>query len=179
MQPQLFQNYTLTPKDAVYTPDWCASDMVDWFKPHGRVLEPCRGDGAIFRYLPPGSEWCEILEGRDFFAWYEPMDWIISNPPYSVFREWLEHSFQVAADIVYLIPLKNFFSAYGFMDMCRRYGWVRHIRVYGTGALLDFPMGNAVGAVHFGRGYRGDTSWSWYQEGREGGRRPLDNGVGT
>jgi hypothetical protein len=55
------------PSDVVYTPDWCASDMIDWFKPSGRVLDPCKGAGAFFDKMPDGAEWCEIREGRDFF----------------------------------------------------------------------------------------------------------------
>lgn len=53
-QPQLIQG-ALSPGDVVYTPDWCARDMVEWFKPSGRVLEPCKGDGAIYKYLPGGG----------------------------------------------------------------------------------------------------------------------------
>lgn len=163
VQPQLF-TIQLNPADAVFTPDWAAKDMVEFFKPSGRVLEPCRGGGAIYQYLPAGSYWCEISEGIDFYAWNTPVDWIISNPPYSTFRDWLRHSFEIALNIVYLVPLKNFFSAYGFIEMVYRYGWVKHIRVYGTGSKLQFPMGNAVGAMYFKRGWYGNTSWSFYQE---------------
>ncbi len=79
-----------------------------------------------------------------------------------MFNEWLEHSFQIAPDIVYLMPLQKFFNAFGTMQACHKYGWVKHIRVYGTGTRLKFPMGNAIGAIHFVRAYVGDTSWSWY-----------------
>jgi adenine-specific DNA-methyltransferase len=50
-QPQLLQ-IALDKKDVVYTPDWVARDMVDFFKPTGRILEPACGDGAILKYLP-------------------------------------------------------------------------------------------------------------------------------
>lgn len=59
----LFDSGTLD-KDVVYTPDWCARDIVQHFKPEGRVLEPSKGGGAFLQYLP-GAEWCEITEGRD------------------------------------------------------------------------------------------------------------------
>ena len=55
--------------DAVWTPDWCAADMVAHFKPIGRILEPCRGGGAFMRHLPSDALWCEITEDRDFFDW--------------------------------------------------------------------------------------------------------------
>jgi hypothetical protein len=66
--------------DVVYTPAWCAADMVDHFQPSGRVLDPCKGVGVFLDYLPD-AEWCEITEGRDFFDWHDQVDWVVSNPP--------------------------------------------------------------------------------------------------
>ena len=59
-----------------------AEMVVRHFAPVGRCLDPCRGDGAFHRLLPDGAQWCEIAEGRDFFSWGEPVDWVIGNPPY-------------------------------------------------------------------------------------------------
>lgn len=139
--------------DAVYTPDWCAADMVRHFKPGGRILEPCRGGGAFMRRLPADAEWCEITEGRDFFAWSEAVDWIITNPPYSLTREFLRHAMTVAANIVFLLPARNIFSGYGTVRECAGWGGMAEIRWYGTGARLDFPMGNAIAAIHWKRGH--------------------------
>ena len=154
----------LTPSSVVYTPDWCAKDMVAHFKPFGKVLEPCFGDGAIYKYLPAGSEWCEIAKGRDFFAWIMKVDFIISNPPFdaATFSDWLEHSFSLAPDIVYLLPIHFFFRSASKVNRCRKLGWIKHVRFYGTGTDLSFHMGNPIAAMHFVRGYQGDTSWSWY-----------------
>jgi hypothetical protein len=160
-QMQLLQQ-RLSPRDAIFTPDWVAKDMVEYFKPTGKILEPCFGDGVFIRYLPKGTEWCEIDKGRDFFAWNEQVDWMISNPPYSLMDEWVEHSFQIAENFVYLIYPGNFFRANIRVVSARKLGWIKHIRFYGTGNRLGFPSGNAVAAVHFVRGYQGDTSWSWY-----------------
>jgi len=65
--------------DIVYTPRWVAEDMVNHFKPFGNILEPCRGGGVFMEFLPPNTEWCEIVEGRDFFEWETPVDWVVSN----------------------------------------------------------------------------------------------------
>ena len=54
------------PKDVVYTPDNVARDMVQFFKPSGRILEPSKGEGVFLKYLP-GADWYEITEGKDFF----------------------------------------------------------------------------------------------------------------
>lgn len=145
--------------DSVYTPEWCARDMVSHFNPTGKVLEPFRGNG-VFTKLLPDALWCEIEKGRDFFLFNEPVDWIISNPPYSKTRECFRHSYKIAAHIVFLVPLRNVFSGYGFVREILEYGGIREIRLYGTGARLGFPMGNCIGAIHAERSYRGDTRWT-------------------
>jgi hypothetical protein len=58
----------LNPNDVVFTPDAIAEQVVSMFPIAGRVLEPCKGEGAFLKYLPEGTEWCEIAEGRDFFS---------------------------------------------------------------------------------------------------------------
>src|SRR5688572_14100857 len=86
MQPTLI--HVATEKDVVYTPPKLARDIVDFFSPAGLCLDPCLGDAVFFNLLPVGSEWCEIEMGRDFYAWTKPVDWIISNPPYSNLLSW-------------------------------------------------------------------------------------------
>lgn len=61
------------PNDVVLTPDKIAHDVVEHFRPSGRILDPCKGDGAFLKYMP-GAEWCEVREGRSFFEWYDPVD---------------------------------------------------------------------------------------------------------
>ena len=145
--------------DRVYTPDWCAADMVAHFAPTGRKLEPFKGTGVFLRYMPDAA-WCEIDENRNFFDWHDPVDWIMSNPPYSLTRSCFRHAATLAENIVFLVPLRNVFSGYGFVREILDYGGIREVRLYGTGGRLGFPMGNAVGAVHMERGYRGQTAWT-------------------
>jgi len=146
--------------DRVYTPTWVARDMVEHFKPSGRILEPARGAGA-FTDLLPGCDWCEIDEGRDFFEWKQRVDWVVSNPPYSITRRWFRHSYEVATELLYLVPLRNVFSGFGFLREIHAFGGIVEIRNYGTGCSLGFPMGNAVGAFHLRAGYRGPTSFTF------------------
>lgn len=150
--------------DVVLTPPWAAEDMVRHFRPSGRILDPCKGPGVFFDFLPPGTEWCEITEGRDFFAHTEHVDTVIGNPPYSLTRPWFRHSYTVADRLIYLIPLRNLFSGYGFVREVYEFGGIREIRLYGTGGKLGFPMGNAVGAFDIVKGYDGPCSFSFYAE---------------
>jgi len=161
MQPSLIP--LATPKDVVYTPPLLARDMVAHFQPQGVCLDPCAGDGVFYSLLPAGSDWCEIQRGRDFFAWLRPVDWIISNPPYSYLLAWLRHSFTVARDIVYIIPAHRVFSSSEFLDDLEAWGGIVHIRRYGTGSQWGFPFGHALAAVHYRAGYTGSTSWSRYK----------------
>lgn len=160
-QPQLLQ-IALDRKDVVYTPDWVARDMVEFFKPTGRILEPSSGDGAILKYLP-GADWCEIECGRDFYAVTEKYDWIIGNPPYAQYSEWLNQSMAIADDIVYLIPINKECNGYEMMTALAKWGGVCHRRVYGPGSRLKFPIGFAIGALHYQRGYTGPMYTSFYE----------------
>ena len=153
----------MTPKsyrgDRVWTPEWVVSDIVRFLQPTGIVLEPFRGGGAFTRQFPEWL-WCEIDDGRDFFDWDQPVDWIVSNPPYSKLRPVWMHAATVSANIAFLIPFRNWVSGYGFIRATMEYGNPKDIRLYGTGSRCGFPMGNAIVAVHWARGYRGQTRWS-------------------
>lgn len=146
--------------DVVYTPDWAALDMVKHFAPSGRVLEPFKGGGVFLKFIP-NAEWCEAAEGRDFFKWTEHVDWIITNPPYSILRECWRHASRVADHIVFLVPIRNFFGSDGFMRELHAWGGLPECRIYGTGTRLGFPFGNCVAAIYTQRGYRGDMRWSY------------------
>lgn len=149
--------------DVVYTPDWAAKDIVDYFKPSGKILEPCKGGGVFLKYLPTNTDWCEIQEGKDFFEWNEKVDWVVSNPPYSLTRKWFKHSYEIADNLLYLVPLRNIFSGYGFIKEIYQFGGIVEIRNYGTGGSLGFPMGNAIGALHIQKSYIGDAKFSFYE----------------
>ncbi len=150
--------------DEVYTPDWCAADMVRHFSPAGRILEPCRGGGAFMRYLPPDAMWCEIAEGRDFFAWNDPVDWIITNPPFSITHAFLRHAISVASEIVFLVPVRNLFSGYAKIRECSGWGGLSAIRWYGPGSRLGFPMGNPIAALQWSRGKKGIVRETFYDD---------------
>jgi len=161
-QPQLLP-ISLNGADVVYTPDWVAKDMVEWFKPSGRILEPSAGDGVFLRYLPEDALWCEIEKGRDFFAWHERVDWIIGNPPYSVVGQWLRHSIVLSDNFVYLIPIAKPFYGDGFLRLLWDWGNIKHIRLYGGGSTLNFPIGFAIGAIHFSKSATCTTYSRWTQ----------------
>lgn len=147
--------------DDVITPDWCAKDIVEWYNPSGAILDPCAGDGVFLKYLPPETAFCEIKIGIDFFSWDSQVDWIVGNPPYSIFREWLQHSFDVAQNIVYLTPSYKLFNPLSGFRIMRENGTPKHIRVYDVGRKIEWARGRPILATHFVRGYFGTTTWSF------------------
>jgi len=147
--------------DVIYTPETIAQDIISFFKPSGKVLDPCRGDGAFYKYLPEGADWCELKEGKDFFQYSQDVDWIISNPPYSIFAQFLDHSFKIARNIVYLIPINKPFNSYALIQRISLWGGIKHIYIIGSGAKLKFPIGFCIGAVYFQKGYHGEMKLSF------------------
>jgi hypothetical protein len=145
-------------RDVACTQDRIAAEIVNRYRPRGVVLDPCAGDGAFAR-LMPGCLTCEIREGRDFFAFDRGVDWIVGNPPYSILNAWLEHSFALASDIVYLLPIAKVFGSRKRLLAIQDYGGIVEVYAPWTGRAVGFAFGWACGAVHFRRGHRGPTQF--------------------
>ncbi|XQZ55960.1 XRE family transcriptional regulator [Paracoccus yeei] len=98
-------------QDLVMTPPDIAAAVIGHFAPglSGSVLDPARGQGAFHDGFPAPLDrhWCEIGEGRDFFDWQQPVDWVMTNPPWSRLRDFTRHAMRIAPDIVWLAPLTN------------------------------------------------------------------------
>lgn len=154
-QGTLYETF-VPPADVVYTPELVAKYIVDFLKPNGVCLDPCKGDGAFYNNFPEGKEYCEIKEGLDFFHYKDKVDWIIGNPPYSIFKDFLEKSFELAENVSFLVPTNKVFQRQIIMEMINRYGGVKSIIIYGSGSLIGFPFGFSVGNFHFKKGYRGE-----------------------
>jgi hypothetical protein len=54
------------PADIVYTPEAVSKHIINFLAPSGVCLDPCKGDGAFYKFLPQGSLYCELREGSDF-----------------------------------------------------------------------------------------------------------------
>lgn len=151
---RLFEAEVL-PADVVYTPRNISKGIINHLQPSGLCLDPCKGDGAFFDFLPFGSEYCELQEGTDFLHYNKKVDWIIGNPPYSIFLEFLQHSFNIANNVSFLVPTNKVFQRQIIMDMINDYGGLKSIIVYGSGNLIGFPFGFSVGNFHFQKDYKG------------------------
>ncbi len=138
--------------DVVQTPLHLAKRIVEHFNPSGRILEPCRGQGHFHRYLKD-AEWCEISEGVDFFDYKKRVDWIVTNPPWSQIRPFLQHAMNLADNVVFLMTVNHVWTK----------ARIRDIRESGFGikeiCLVEMPesfpqSGFQLGAIHVSRGWQ-------------------------
>lgn len=52
--------------------------------------EPCRGEArAIYKHMPEGSAWAELTEGVDYLTNGFESDIVITNPPFSLTKEFV------------------------------------------------------------------------------------------
>jgi len=141
--------------DVVYTPDFVAKHIVKYLKPSGKCLDPCKGDGAFYQYLPPGSDYCEIRDGKDFMSYTGNIDWVIGNPPYSIFENFLRQAFYISQNVSYLVPTNKIFQRQIIMRLINEYGGIKSMIIYGSGSIIGFPFGFSVGNFHFQKDYKG------------------------
>ena len=143
--------------DIVYTQESIAKGIISFLNPSGLCLDPCKGDGVFYNNFPTEKDYCEIREGKDFFDYSYKVDWIIGNPPYSIFKDFLEHSFALAENVSFLVPTNKIWQRQVIMDMINEWGGVKSIMIYGSGTLIGFPFGFSVGNFHFQKNYKGKT----------------------
>jgi hypothetical protein len=150
MKSQPNRNYVSN--DDIDTPAWLAAEIVRYFEPSGRVLEPCRGRGNIYGLLPVGSDWCEIKEGRDFLSWDSgTYDWIVTNPPWSQIRPFLQRSLASARNVVFLMTVNHAWTKARLRDVSSAEACLKTILLVPTPR--EFPQsGFQLGAVHYARG---------------------------
>ena len=142
--------------DVVFTPDWLCKQICSMFEISGEVLEPCKGEGAFLKYLPENTEWCEIVDGKNFFDYNKKVDWLVTNPPYSDFNRFLEHSFELAENIVLIVPVAKMMKSMGTIRAIMNYGGFVSIHFLPS-SKAGFPFGFPSGVFHLKKGYKGET----------------------
>jgi hypothetical protein len=142
--------------DLVSTPPKLAQMIVDHFAPSGTALDPARGSGVFYTALLSHTDdvdWCEDIEGRNFFDYNTGVDWIITNPPWSKFRQFLQHGYRCANHVVYVGTFVHFVTRARLVD-ARTSG-------FGLREALLLPQPSAPGpssgfqlvAMHLQRGW--------------------------
>ncbi len=163
----------------VYTNKDFAKRIIDYFEPQFEVgdtfLDPCRGDGAFYDHLPEPKDFCEIQEGKDFFAYNNKANWIITNPPWQgkVYAPFANHCFEVSDNVVFLVKL---FGAIGTTRRLRdaltnKHGmkeiiicdWKQAAFYYIDGS-TKAGEGFVLAIVHWQKDYKQDCKWNYWTD---------------
>jgi hypothetical protein len=171
--PEIQGRYAhINPNDVVFTPDWLAKKICSLFDIQGEVLEPCKGEGVFLRYLPSNTEWCEIADGKNFYDYHKKVDWLVTNPPYSDFNRFLEHSFNLAENIILLVPIAKMFKSMGTLKQIMSYGGIVSCYLLPAGK-AGFPFGFPCGVFYLKREYKGLTDFKLLEEVMVGDSSPT------
>jgi len=145
-------------EDCVQTPIEYAKAIVKHFNPQGKILEPCKGEGNFLKVLPDDTIWCEILEGKDFMDYSGKVDWIITNPPYSKMRKFMQKSMDVSDNVVFLTSINHLWLKARLRDVFERSFGIKEIIIFDTPK--NFPQsGFQIGCFHLQRGFIGNIKF--------------------
>lgn len=150
-------------EDCVQTPINYAKRISNYFNPSGKILEPCCGDGNFVKELMKLQNVrvvsYDILNGIDFFDEIRHFDWIITNPPYSKMRKFIQKSMQVSDNIVFLTSINHLWLKARLRDIENAGFGIREIVIFNTPK--TFPQsGFQFGCFHLKRGYIGDIKYN-------------------
>lgn len=144
-----------TSNDNVMTPEFLAKFIIEYFNPKGIVLEPCKGNDSFYRNIKNKKDWCEISKGKDFLNYNKKVDWIITNPPFSIYDLFLLKAFEVADNIVFLTVASKAFKSQKIDKEIEKYGGLKEIVLLGGGQKAGFPFGFPLCCLYYKRGYKG------------------------
>ncbi len=145
-----------TAADMVYTNEKTAKWIVDYFNPQGSILEPAAGKDVFYDLFSGEKYRCEIADGIDFLDWNKKVDWIITNPPFSIYDVFLQKAFSIADNVLFFVPIAKAFKSNKVQQMVIEYGGLKEIVYMGGGSKHGFAFGFPVGCLHYQRNYKGD-----------------------
>jgi len=151
-------------KDIVMTPEWLAKDILDHYKPYGKFLDPCRGEGAFYEQYGGDKDYCELAEGKDFLEYLGKSDWIVTNPPWSKMRQFICKGMEVSDNVVYLTTINHYTTKRRLRDIREQGFSIKEIFCVPTPTNPWPQLGFQLAAVHIQKGYKGDIRMSWHKD---------------
>ena len=149
---------------------------------HIKLLEPCYGRGAfvnafirnannngIHAFEVNAVNFCDINIGIDFLKFPNPekdfipyrYDYVITNPPFSQFRAFLNKSMEIADNVIFLSLINAFFFKARFRDIKEQGFGFKEIIAVDTPPQPWPQFGIQLGVVHLQKGYTGDTKFTY------------------
>lgn len=145
-----------TKSDKVYTPYDTAKFIVDYYHPEWSILEPAAWKNIFYDLFKWNKYRCEIDDWIDFFDFEWHVDWIITNPPYSIYDLFLEKSFEVADNVVLFVPIAKAFKSNKVQSMVKKYWWLKEMIYMWWGSKHWFWFWFPVWCLYYKRWYSWD-----------------------
>jgi hypothetical protein len=141
-----------SPYDYYPTPEWCFTNLnnVIDFSKFKTAHEPCAGDHRLVKFLQNEGlsvSYSEIQEDKDFFAWDDNVDLILTNPPYSIAQEFIEHALPRAQCTIMLLRIN-------FLGSVKRYDFWKNNRPDSLIVLSNRPSFTGSGTD--------STEYAWF-----------------
>jgi hypothetical protein len=147
-------NRSYASNDVVMTPIHLARALTDALQPSGRILEPCAGNGAFVRELERYGQVDVCSQEFPFEWWTKDVDWVITNPPWSQFRTFLDKAMQVSGHVAFLATVNHWWTKRRVSDV-RAAGFGYHT-LWLCNWPPEFPAsGFQLGMMHIARNYDG------------------------
>jgi len=153
--------------DFYRTPESLTQALIDHQLVHKAyyVHEPAAGDGAIQKVLQAAGYNCTAEDirttGKDFLEDNTRREQIVTNPPFSLFDEFVEHARDVCSDQYIMLGKMNFFGAYGRTQK-HLWKYLREVRIFNRQIDYRTPAGKG-GHFHVGNLVTGwfifDKTW--------------------
>jgi len=154
MKYQSNRNYKSN--DVIMTPESLAIKIIKHFNPIGKILEPCKGTGSFYNNFPKDCEkdWCEISKGKDFLKYDKKVEWIITNPPWSKIRKFLQKSMEVSNNIIFLCTINHLWTKARLRDIKESNFGIKEILLFDCKELNN--SGFQLGCFYIKKDYNGD-----------------------
>jgi hypothetical protein len=141
----------LNATDFYATPPWCYENLdIDWGL-FSSAHEPCSGDGRIQMFLETDlsipTTYSEIMEDKDFFDWDGRADLILTNPPFSLAKEFIDHSLPRCKVCIMLLRIN-------YLGSITRHAWWKEHKPTALHVLSKRPSFTGTGTDA--------TDYAWY-----------------
>ena len=140
MKPKENKGHNTGTYDECQTPPYALDPLIPYLDKMYRVWEPAAGELTLASEL--SMKGYEVVasdikyrEGDDFFLERHYGATIVTNPPYSIKYDWLEHCYMIGNPFALLMPVEMLGTAKG-QDLFERYG----IEIIFMSPRVDFYM---------------------------------------
>ena len=154
------------------TPERATQELLERIDLSGVVWECACGDGAISKLLPIDTISTDLIDrgygepNVDFLKTHKKVDWIITNPPYSLATEFAKHAMTCADNVAFLCKIQflegvkrhEFFKKYPPKKV---YVFSSRLKIYKNGIKTNNSTMMCFAWFIWEKSFTGETTIGW------------------